>query len=380
MVRVPSLTTAVTDVERALAAALLGQPAPPVSPQAFVEGALHHQLAPLLVRAGLVQLPEHATEPLRRTTREHAVIAALRDRELARVIDRLHHDGVRCLVVKGAHVAHACYPCSYLRVRADADLVIRPADRDAAIATLRALGYRRQQAVQTGADVLGQILFAHDDHPGSAIDLHWRLSAPRAAAALFDTDALVERAVPIPALGPHARGPSIGDALAIACVHQVAHHRGDDRLLWMYDVHLLLQALDDLDADLFVHRAAERGMAQICRRVIDGAAARFPSGRAVEISEKLQAAAAVEPAAVLLEARAPIAGLIDDVVAERRWRERIRLVAGHLFPPPAYMRETWAPGSRIPLPVLYASRLLRAAPRWLRVRTGSAAAAGRRED
>jgi hypothetical protein len=357
---------AVSDVERALAATLLGQPVPPVEPQAFVEGALHHQLTPLLVRAGLgVHLPEEAAARLRQATREHAVLTAMRDRELARVIDRLHQDGVRCLVIKGAHLAHACYPCSYLRVRADADLLIRPADRDGAVETLQALGYRRQQAMQTGPAVLGQMLFAHEERPGSAIDLHWRLASPRLAAALFDTDALLARAVPLPALGPYARGPSITDALAIACVHQVAHHRGDDRLLWMYDVHLLLQALDDLDADLFVHRAAERGMALICRCVIDGTAARLPSPRAAEVSKKLQAAAAVEPAAVLLDARAPIAGMIDDLSVERRWRERMRLVAGHLFPPPAYMRATWAPDSRAPLPVLYARRLLQGTPRWL---------------
>jgi hypothetical protein len=378
---VPRVTIAVSEVERALAAALLGQPAPPVPPAALVEAALHHQLAPLLVRAGLgPHIPEDAAERLRSTAREHAVLAIVRDRELARVIGRLHAGGVRCLVIKGAHLAHVCYPCSYLRVRADADLVVRPDDREAAIETLRTLGYRRQQDLQTGPDVLGQMLFAHDDHPGSDVDLHWRLSAPRRAAALFDIDALIDRAVPLPALGTHARGPSTGDALAIACVHQVAHHRGDERLLWMYDVHLLLEALDDLDADLFVHRAAERGMAQICRHVIDGATARFPSRRAAEISEKLQAAAAVEPAAALLDARAPIAGLIDDVSAEPRWRARLWLVAGHLFPPSDYMRATWAPGSRAPLLVLYAQRLLRGAPRWLRVRTGSAEAAARRVD
>jgi hypothetical protein len=363
---VPRVTIAVSEVERALAAALLGQPAPPVAPAALGEAALHHQLAPLLVRAGLgPHFPEDAAERLRSTAREHAVLAIVRDRELARVIGGLHASRVRCLVIKGAHLAHVCYPCSYLRIRADADLVVRPDDREAAIETLRTLGYRRRQDLQTGSDVLGQMLFAHDHHPGSDVDLHWRLSAPRRAAALFDTDALLARAVPLPALGPHARGPSLADALAIACVHQVAHHRGDDRLLWMYDVHLLLQALDDLDADLFVHRAAERGMAQICRRVIDGAAARLPSLRAAEVSEKLQAAAAVEPAAVLLDARAPIASMIDDLSAERGWRARMRLLAGHLFPPPAYMRATWAPDSRAPLPVLYARRLLQGVPRWL---------------
>jgi hypothetical protein len=376
----PRVTESLTQVERELAAMLAGRQLRPAVPAAFVDHALHHQVAPLLMRAGADRLlPAAAAERLRDDTRRHAILAALRDRELARVLDGLHRAGIGSLVVKGAHLAHACYPCSYLRVRADTDLLIRRSDVDGAAAALQALGYRRRPLV-TGDGVLGQMLFDRGDLPGSAIDLHWRLSAPRLAAALLETDALFDRAMPIPALGAHALGPATGDALAIACVHQVAHHLGDDRLLWMYDVHLLLQALDDLEADLFVHRAAERGMARIGRHVIECAAARFPSRRAAELSEKLAAAAAAEPAAVLLEARAPLAGLLDDLSVERRWRERVRLVAGHLFPPPAYMRATWAPGSRAPLPVLYWRRLWRAAPRWLRFRSGSAAGGAPRAD
>lgn len=367
----PGVATTLPGVEHELATVLMGRPVRPAGPDLFVEGALRHQLAPLLMRAGAgAMLPPDAAERLRVETRQQVVLAALRDRELARVLDALDRAGVRALVMKGAHLAHACYPCSYLRVRADADLVVRHDDREVALAALRALGYRHRQALQTRSDVLGQMLFDRDDLPGAAIDLHWRLSAPRRAAALFDVDELLGRAVAIPGLGPHARGPALPDALAIACVHHVAHHPGDDLLLWMYDVHLILQALDDLEADLFVHRAADRGMAGICRRVIDGAAARFPSRRALEISEKLEAAgAAAEPAAALMDTRTAFAAALDDVSVERRWAGRMRLVAGHLFPPSAYMRGTWAPGSRAPLPVLYLRRLWRGAPQWFRLRT-----------
>jgi hypothetical protein len=366
----PGLTFTASPVEHELTAALAGRPVRPAAADAFVDAALHHQVGPLLVRAGADRpLPPGAAGRLRDETRQQAVLAALRDRELARVLDSLHRSGIRALVVKGAHLAHSYYPCSYLRVRADADLLLDEQDVDRAQRVLEAVGYRRRRALQTREAVLGQMLLDRDDLPGAALDVHWRLAASRVAAALFDVEALNARAVPIPTLGPHARGPSPADALAIACVHQVAHHPGDACLLWMYDVHLLLEAFDDLEADLFVHRAAERGMARICRHVIERAATRFPSRRAAEVSEKLQAAAAAEPSAALLHGRAPLAGLLEDLSTERRWSERLRLVTGHLFPPPAFMRGTWARGSRAPLPVLYVRRLWSGLPRWCRVRT-----------
>ena len=41
----------------------------------------------------------------------------------------------------------------------------------------------------------------------------------------------------------------------------------------------------------------------------------------------------------------------------------------HLFPSSAYMRQVYAPSSRLPLPVLYALRIVRGMWGWFRPRT-----------
>lgn len=352
--------------EQEIAAVLVGRLVQPGRPDTFAYMAARHHVAPLLVRAGAsALLPPDLAERLVAETRRQVVLAAVRDRELARVLRVLHEHGVETLLLKGAHLAHTHYPCSYLRVRSDTDLLIRPASVRRAAAALGQIGYQRQ-SVQTGAVVLGQMMFDRTDMPGAALDVHWQAAAPRVAARLIAFDDLLGRAVRVPALGPHALAPCGSDALAIACLHQVAHHQGHDVLLWMYDVHLLLQSLDDLEIDQFVHRAAERGMARICQAVIANAAARFPSQRAADVVEKLGAAADVEPAAALIDPRSPLDDLRLNLAVPAPWMARLRLVAGHLFPPAAYMRATYAPGSRAPLPVLYVTRIVRGAPRWLR--------------
>jgi len=53
-----------------------------------------------------------------------------------------------------------------------------------------------------------------------------------------------------------------------------------------------------------------------------------------------------------------------DLRALPGWRARARLIAGHLFPPAGYMRNTYAPSSHAILPWLYAARFVRGLRGW----------------
>src|SRR5678816_3932786 len=74
-------------------------------------------------------------------------------------------------------------------------------------------------------------------------DVHWKLACPQAFAHLLTYGEVAAEAVPVSALGPHARRPSDGHELFIACVHRAAHHAGDERLIWLYDIHLMTERL-----------------------------------------------------------------------------------------------------------------------------------------
>jgi hypothetical protein len=56
---------------------------------------------------------------------------------------------------------------------------------------------------------------------------------------------------------------------------------------------------------------------------------------------------------------------LDDLRA-LRWRERVQMMRELFVPPADYMRDTYAPGSRLPLPLLYVRRIARGAGRWVR--------------
>ena len=95
-----------------------------------------------------------------------------------------------------------------------------------------------------------------------ALDVHWRLNNAALLSERFTFAELAAAAVPIPALGPHAQGLGSVHALLLACMHRVAHlpEGNADRLIWLYDIHLLAQHLIDQQWQEIVILTEERGV------------------------------------------------------------------------------------------------------------------------
>jgi hypothetical protein len=350
--------------EHEIAAILMGARLVPSNPSSFVDMALCHRMAPLLVHVGLEdRLPEREAARLLDQARAEAAIDEVRRRELCRVLCALRADGIDVLVTKGAHLACTCYAESHLRPRDDADLLVAPGDRSRVAGALARVGYAHLPDI-SGDVVHGQLLFGRRDNVPVVLDVHWRVTGPRVAADLLTFEELWRRAVDLPRLGPCARGPAPVDALALACIHQAAHHPEHDLLLWSHDAWLLLAGFSDAEADAFCALAIERQMTRICAYTVAESAAYFPTPRSSRVLERLRAAGGDEPTAFLVHERTPLQQLTSDLATTRGWIARGRLILGHLFPPPAYMRHAYGVPTAA-LPLAYGYRIVRGAGRWL---------------
>lgn len=355
---------ALDDSEAAICAVLRGESVPIADPATFAALAVSEGLAPLILSSSARVLPPACVELLQGEVHRQLALAAVREPELRRLLAAFSGAGIDVLVIKGAHLAYSIYGAPALRPRNDTDLLVRLAHVGKARRTLDALGYRHQPAI-TGAAVQGQEIFEHDHLPGSVLDVHWRLASPIVAATLFDFDALWTRAEPIAALGSGARGPALRDALAIAAVHLVAHHPRERGLLWLNDLARLASALTHDQRAELIHEARERRMTTVVATALGKAQARFPAAANHLLLTSL-ASDRSEPSAALLSTPSAAQRAMLDVRALATWKHRTTYLAGHLFPPAEYMRRRYAPHSRAPLAWLYAARLLRGAPRWLR--------------
>ena len=288
------------------------------------------------------------------------------DEQIARVLEALARNGLRVLVIKGAHLSHALYPSPALRPRSDTDLLVVESDCDRVDAALSDLGYERLPHVR-GSVILGQFHFTRTDTAGvvHALDVHWRVAAPLVFANVLPLETLWTKATPIRPLGSHAFGPSLPDALVLACIHLAAHHRRHAILLWFYDLYLLARALDAAQQAAFVEVAATAGVTAVCANSLEGARRYFDDPRLATLAARVVARRGnrEEPSARILTAARPIDELLLDLKTRASLRTRLTLVREHLWPDAEYMRATGHEGW---LPLAYARRAVSGARKWLR--------------
>jgi hypothetical protein len=330
----------------------------------------YHGLGPLLAERAAGD-PALAPLGARLAARARAQAAAdlVAEQALREALNALHRGSVAALVFKGAQLAYVCYDRPHLRPRLDSDVLIRPADRERAGRVLRDLGYRLAPQVEADLIMYQQTFVQGDSRsPSHVIDLHWRVTNPHEFGLSFDVDALFARAVELPALGPAARGLSLSDALMVSLVHPVAHHGSAARVIWDLDTAALARLMtagdwDDCLGRLDTPRLAAIAVVRLERAREWGGAVIDPAVlsrlRARATPDELAALAA--PARSEPEWRAFTSGLR----ALPRWRDRARFLGQHVAPSATYMRDVYAPGSRAPLPALYAARAVRGLLRWL---------------
>lgn len=283
--------------------------------------------------------------------------------DLRQVIDALVRAGVTPILFKGAALAYSVYDSPELRPRSDCDVLIRQADCDVARRTLQAHGF---VAALSCERLFGQVRFDKSTALGIeyAIDLHWRISTQTLFADMLTYDELAADCVAVPDLGPHARAAGLVHALLLACVHPVMHHRNEEVLIWVYDVHLLASRLSMEQWSRFVALARDRGVSAICVRQLQAARQRFHTVVADSVWAALSATSHAEAAATYLASgRRWHHELRDNVRHAGNWTERARVLRDVVIPDPEYMRRSYGISERswgtLLLPFCYLHRLAR---------------------
>lgn len=257
------------------------------------------------------------------------------------------------LVTKGTALAYSIYDLPDLRPRTDVDLLIDEGDLERVRSAFHSIGFDETVSV-----VRQHMFFRVDaNRVMQSYDVHLDITNNATTAGVLRYEELRARAMELPAIGAFA--PSLEDALLYACVHRVVHHHDVERLIWLYDVHLLYQAVA---RDVFWARARERRVVTICRHSIELARDWF-GGDAGDLPAFVED----EPSRVFLDRdRTRAALLVGDLAALPSWRERLRTLRALAFPPAEYMEQAFGVRARVLMPALYAWRGLRGLSRLFR--------------
>ena len=76
---------------------------------------------------------------------------------------------------------------------------------------------------------------------------------------------------PVPELGRNARTLSITDLMLHACIHRIAHGRNTERnrLIWLYDIHLLTEVMNEAEMDHFALVARQKAVGYLCADALE---------------------------------------------------------------------------------------------------------------
>ena len=321
---------------------------------------VHHRLATATADCGW---PQALREALADRARTHAGEELLRGVETRAVVDALARSGVLPILIKGTPLAYTVYDAPELRPRSDTDLLIAAVDVDRAREVMISLGYATTVHC---SDLFSQFEVQKVDRFGllHAYDVHWSISTQPVFAGLLTYDELLAGAVPVRALGEAAVAPRAVDALMLACVHPVMHHRSAERVLWIYDVHLLASMLSPDELEELVLLARTKGVAGICAHQLRLAQRAFGTVVPETVLESLACAGDGEPsAAYLAPGRRWLDELISSVRGLRSTGARARLMRHVLFPSPSYILDAYGlrggPLGAWLLPALYVHRNVR---------------------
>jgi hypothetical protein len=253
--------------------------------------------------------PSGLRDALQDAARRGAAFELAQRSDLGQVLDEFAARGVEALILKGSALAHTLYPEPWLRPRGDTDLLIRSTQRQSVFEILGRLGYRRADSAG-GELASAEASFGKPGVP-RPLDVHWRISNSPLLSPMLQFDELRARAVPVAAVGSHALGLAPVDAVLLAATHRATHHqmpvyageraRRGDRLIWLYDLHLLAPRLTPPQVDELARQAARHRVAGLCLDALRAARAAFGTAVPPGLWQALERdAARTEPSMVFL--------------------------------------------------------------------------------
>ncbi len=280
-----------------------------------------------------------------------------RKKELARVLEMLDARGIHPVLMKGFPLAYQVYASPHLRPSFDIDLMIRRSEVATTLKVLEELGYQLRSP-EVNMDAVHEFSVHREDAGGfeHVLDFHWKISNPAFFSDLLSYEEIDAQAVGIPLLGPDARALDFEQALLLACVHRVAHHHNDLRLIWLYDIHLLAGRLGPEAMARFADRASEKRVFSICRSGLLESNRFFGTPLGREWLEDRGEREEVSKAYLVREANWRWRDLIFNLKYRGPFRDRVDYLRSYLFPPAGFMLKKYSARNRAWLPLLYLRR------------------------
>jgi hypothetical protein len=349
-------------------------------PADLTERVLYHGVSALLVARPdvITALPKTQRDAIRQQALSEAMWDLQHRRILAPLLEDMAHEGITAAVLKGTALACSVYPSPALRPRGDTDLLVDPAHAEAVHAILRRHGFERasDSFADSSVGVARQECWeTQADNAVHTVDLHWGLMNAWSLSSLLPNDEILADALPLPGLSPNARRIGNEAALYHACIHRAVHvhspyhvcaesYFGGDRLIWFYDMHLLVPHMTPGDWARLVDRCRMDDTADLCLEALERTVALLGSPVPPDVLNLMRGLARAGRVSAHLLQASPSRQFLTDLMHVPGVGGKLGMIHMRFFPSEAFMRARYPEQASWPLWALYLTRIVG----WLRKR------------
>lgn len=264
-------------------------PAEPCSADVLVAAAEDEGVLALIAESlpmrSATDVPDALKRAIEQAARNETLSQLAMLAEQQRVFAALALAGLPYLVLKGGALAHWLYAKPYLRLVTDLDVLLATQSQVMALEpVLLPLGYCK--SAQAGTRIGNEHPFVRPGGPYGrfTVDAHWALLNSPILAERFSFDELMAEAQVLPGCAG-ARGLSGVHALFNACGHRalnlpytyVKGIQNAHSLRWLWDIHLLAQALTETQWQQIDTLACAKGLCGILADALAAAVAELGS-------------------------------------------------------------------------------------------------------
>lgn len=307
----------------------------------MIEKMDHHGVSMLMLKANC--LSDDISEKLQSRKALMAANSSLKANTLIKVFNRLKKAGLgKCILFKGTALAHAYYPDPWLRPSTDSDCLIAVEDRLKFDKAFKKLKFEKLFAIE------GELLSYQSTYSrvltGNValnIDMHWRINNRQILAKTFSLAELSERGTSVASLNHAVLIPSAVDSILLACIHRIGHHANDERLIWLYDIHLLASGLTEDEWEELCLLCEDKRLAAItleALRTCQDLLGTPLTSQTLSLLKNL--AKRNEPSKLFLQRQLSEWQIFkQDFKALKSIKLQFQLICEHLFPEKDYIRE-----------------------------------------
>ncbi len=306
-------------------------------------------------------LPVTYRERLHKYTLNAAATELGREHELQRTLSLFTDVGIPYLLMKGTPLAYTHYPQPYLRSRCDTDILFENnVAAEKAFKLLEAHGYQRPNAV-SGEFISHEFCCHKTDKLGidHAIDIHWKLNNAQRFARTCNFTELAASSIQITELGEKVQSLGPPHALLLACMHRIAHKSDgmENRLIWLYDIHLLTEQFSNEQWNQFIAQTTAKEMCGICLDGIQQTVMTFNTRIPDNVISQLKKGANHEKCSPEI-GKSRLTMEISNLRALPGWKERAGFIKEGFFPDANYMMAKYKTEKKYLLPYLYLKRAI----------------------